>query len=137
MNVKLITIINLVAMCIVNDGVTSQDTLSTAIKDASREFKVSPLILSKIAYIESKYNNTATRINKNSTIDYGAFQINSVHWNKTCIMYNIKRMKGNALCAAKILMMASKYKSKDRYWIGRYHSKTPKLKVKYAKLVGL
>lgn len=134
---KIIILINLIALCVVNNGVTSQDTLSTAIKDASRQYNVSPRILTRIAYIESKYNNTATRINKNGTTDYGAFQINSVHWNKTCLMYNIKRMKGNALCAAKILMLASKHKSKDKYWVGRYHSKTPKLKVKYAKLVGL
>lgn len=88
-----------------------------------------------IAYIESKFDPNAIRVNKNQTIDYGMFQINSVHWTTTCLGLDIFQLQGNAECAARILSSFKHFEIDDPHWIGRYHSKTPSLKKKYFKLV--
>lgn len=101
---------------------------------AAKKYGVPELELFKIAYVESSFGiNAKTRLNPNGTYDIGVFQVNSIHWYTTCKDYNIYKMSGNTMCAAKILAMHYKHKKKDIMWAARYHSKTPSLKAKYAK----
>jgi len=101
------------------------------ILEVSKEFKLQPDKLLRIAYVESRFNHNAIRQNKNGTIDVGMMQINSVHWTTTCKAFDILKLKGNVQCAAKLLSMHKLKASTDMYWIGRYSSKTPSIKFKY------
>lgn len=111
-------------------------TLDQAIDGAAAAYGVDARVLKAIAYLESSGGKfTGPKVNKNGTVDLGAFQINSIHWATTCKMYNVATLKGNALCAARLLKQHKKFKGSDADWVGRYHSKTPSKKVKYAKKI--
>ncbi len=109
----------------------SVEVLKT-IYQAAKQFKVDAQDLIKIAFVESSFKVDARRVNTNGTVDFGMFQINSVHWSKECNAFNIFSLQGNAQCAAKLLSIAKKHADTDVHWTGRYHSKTPSLKVAYA-----
>lgn len=104
------------------------------IYQAAHHFGVDADTLIKIAYVESRFDATAERVNGNGSIDYGMFQINSVHWSKDCKHFNVLTLRGNALCAAKLLRVAKRHAA-DRFWIGRYHSTTLRRKRAYYRLV--
>lgn len=113
----------------------SQEALK-AIYDASKEYKIDAQKLIIIARVESNFVPNAIRVNKNNTIDYGMFQVNSIHWTTTCLEHDVFSIKGNAMCAAKLLFKIKKKHSRtDKLWLGRYHSKTPSLKLKYYNLL--
>jgi hypothetical protein len=110
--------------------------LGGAIEHASAKYSVCPETMRAVAFIESRHNiKVKPRFNTNNTYDVGVFQINTVHWDTTCKEFDIWTLQGNALCAAKILSKIEKYKYVDEYYLGRYHSKTPKLKINYAKKI--
>lgn len=99
---------------------------------AAKRFDVDANDLLKIAFVESSFNPEARRVNGNGSVDFGMFQINSVHWSTTCKKFDVMTLKGNALCAAKLLKAVSKHAETDENWLGRYHSKTPSRKAAYA-----
>lgn len=47
------------------------------IEDASKRYGINPYILYAIAKVESGFNPRAVNYNRNGTVDYGLFQINS------------------------------------------------------------
>lgn len=102
------------------------------IYQAAKRFDVDAQALVKIAFLESSFNADARRVNSNDTVDVGMFQVNSVHWTTTCKAFDVFTLRGNALCAAKLLSIAAKHAETDSDWIGRYHSKTPARKAAYA-----
>lgn len=103
---------------------------------AAAEFHVNAQDLVRIAYTESKFKPDAVRSNKNGTIDYGMFQVNSIHWTTTCKAMKVMQIRDNARCAAKILADIKQHHSHtDTQWLGRYHSKTPSKKAKYCQLL--
>lgn len=102
-----------------------------AIYKAAKRFGVDSNAMIKIAYVESSFKADARKINVNGSIDYGLFQINSVHWSTTCRSFDIFAISGNTLCAAKLLSLAKRHAVNDPTWLGRYHSKTPKHKIAY------
>lgn len=103
---------------------------------AAAEFQVDAQDLVRIAYTESKFKADAVRSNKNGTIDYGMFQVNSIHWTTTCKGMHVMQLRDNARCAAKILSsIKERYSDSDIQWLGRYHSKTPSKKAKYFQLL--
>lgn len=104
-----------------------------AIYQAAKRFDVDAQALLKIAFVESSFHENAQRVNSNGTIDYGMFQVNSIHWTTTCKGFDVFTLKGNALCAAKLIKLASKHAEIDADWLGRYHSKTPSKKHMYVK----
>lgn len=112
----------------------SESTLKV-IYNVSKQFNIDTQILIKIAAVESNFREHARRVNTNNTVDIGMFQINSVHWNTTCKGFNVFTLKGNASCAAKIVKGIERHKDTDPNWKGRYHSKTPSKKKRYAKLL--
>ncbi len=88
--------------------------------------------LIRIAAVESNFREDARRVNKNNTIDYGMFQINSIHWTTTCEEFDVMTLEGNANCAAKIVKgIEERHGETDAQWLGRYHSKTPSRKARY------
>lgn len=110
-------------------------TVLKVIYKAAKRFDVDSQDLIKIAFLESSFRANAKRVNRNGTIDVGMFQVNSVHWNTTCRAFDVFTLKGNAECAAKLLMLAKRGSETDPHWIGRYHSKTPSRKIKYSSKV--
>lgn len=98
----------------------------------SNKYQIDVQDMFKILYVENQtFSETVIKVNKNKTIDYGLFQINSVHWSTTCKGINIMKLQGNVECAAKLIKMHSHFKGKDKAWLARYHSKTKSLKTEY------
>ena len=59
-----------------------KDTVLSYVSTIEKQYQIAPSVLKllpKIALCESDGSTTATHYNKNGTIDYGYFQINSVH----------------------------------------------------------
>ena len=107
------------------------------IYNAAKRYHLNVQDMLKIAFLESSFNSEARRVNKNNTIDYGLFQINSVHWSTTCKEYDIFSVKGNSLCAAKLLAGFKRDADIDEHWIGKYHSKTKSKKIAYANKIAV
>lgn len=115
-------------------GLEISKPVRDAIRQASKLYTIPEVDLYSIAYVESTLNpNTKPRYNVNNTVDVGLFQINSKHWDTTCKEFNVFKLKGNVMCAAKLIKMHEKNATTDAYWIGRYHSKTPSKKRSYIK----
>jgi hypothetical protein len=112
--------------------VFASNELDLAIDKAAQKYNIESQDLRLIAAVESSYSvNPKINENRNKTIDMGPFQVNSIHKNTTCKMFNIETLDGNVLCAAKLIAMHKKHKGTDFYWLARYHSKTPKYKKIY------
>ena len=105
----------------------SSEVLNAIIK-AGRAYNVRPKELFTLAIIESNLNPNVFRTNANGTTDVGLMQINSVNVNK-CLEYNINTIMGNTMCAAKIVASLKAAYPSD--YLGVYHSKTNKYKIKY------
>lgn len=107
------------------------------IYNAAKKYNVDASDMIKIAYVESKFNPSAfNKNNKNGTVDIGLFQINSIHWTTTCKDYDVFSVKGNSMCAAKILSNIKKrHALDDKNWVARYHSSTHSKKYAYAELL--
>lgn len=106
--------------------------LDLAIEKAASKYNIESQDLRLIAAVESSYSsNPKINENKNNTFDVGPFQVNSIHKDTTCKMFNINTLEGNVLCAAKIVAIHKKQKASDPMWLARYHSKTLKFKKIY------
>lgn len=95
-------------------------------------FDIPPLLLKKIATVESSLNPNCININNNKTIDYGIMQINSVHFEELSKHgineSNIMSPRVNILAAALLLKRLTKESGLKMDKIGNYHSKTPVFK---------
>lgn len=103
----------------------------------AKEAKIDSNDLIRIAYVESRFKVNAMRMNGNGTVDYGMFQINSVHWSTKCKDLNIMMFNGNVKCAARLIQEAKTHSDHDSNWLARYHSKTPSKKIRYSKQLKL
>jgi soluble lytic murein transglycosylase-like protein len=108
--------------------------------EAGEHFGIPPLLLKKIATIESDLDANCIFRNKNGTIDYGIMQINSCHF-KELSKYgisktNIMHPRINIFAGAAILARHIKNEGFNIEAISHYHSRTPKYKEKWsAKLI--
>lgn len=110
------------------------ESLDDLITEASKRHGLNEINMRAIAYIESSYGlKINSRTNSNGTKDHGVFQINSIHLKNRCKDLDVKKLRGNVECAARLIKMHKKYKSQDEMWLARYHSKTPKYKKIYYK----
>ena len=137
-----VLVLILIMACVLSYGIHAKATLLNlelinAIEKASEEYNIEPKKLLKIAFVESSLNvNVKPRYNTNGTQDIGPFQINTIHWHNTCSSYDLESLEGNTMCAAKLIRKHSRMKHRDKQWLARYHSKTPRFKRAYhAKLV--
>lgn len=128
-------ILTVVLFTLVSNAKTIKSSHLKTITKVAKEFGLNSNKMIRIAYVESKFNPLAVRHNKNKSIDYGLFQINSIHWNTTCKQFDIFDLEGNVRCAATLIMMHKKHAKTDPLWLGRYNSKTPKYKQKYFDLL--
>ena len=97
--------------------------------EVGAHFDIPPLLLKKIATIESSLNPNCININQNKTIDYGIMQINSVHFSELASYgineSNIMSPKVNILAAAILLKRLTAKGGISFDKVGNYHSKTP------------
>jgi len=118
-------------------ALTVQQATLQVIYEVAHQYNIDAQDLLQIALTESSFNQRAKRVNKNGTVDWGMFQINSVHWTTTCRHFDIRTLRGNAQCAATIIAsLQARHGAKDPNWIGRYHSATPSRKRAYVKRLG-
>ena len=106
--------------------------------EAGKAFDVPPLLLKKIATIESGLNPKALGKNKNGTYDYGLMQINSIHLKKFQKQYGMTKeqlmdTKINIHVGAKLISGIIARHGFSFEAIGRYHSNTPEFKKKWNK----
>lgn len=100
---------------------------------AARKYGVDLNTMRAIAQVESSGGiDKRINYNTNGTHDTGLFQINSVHKSGVCKGMNLADDWQNAECAAILLRSARRHALTDPLWVGRYHSKTPRLKRAYA-----
>jgi soluble lytic murein transglycosylase-like protein len=100
--------------------------------EAGKKYNVHPMLLKKIATIESGLNPKAICKNTNNTCDYGLMQINTIHL-KRLKQYgiseaNIMNPKVNIYVGSWILSETIKRNGFNFDAIGNYHSATPKYK---------
>lgn len=107
------------------------------LKQACTEYHVNYEDMLKIAYVESTFKLNAFNTNRNGTVDVGLFQINSIHHND-CLSsgYDVYTVRGNIYCAVSLVARLKKYEAIDKYWLGRYHSKTKAKKLAYITKLG-
>lgn len=95
---------------------------------AGSYYNIPPILLKKIAVIESGGNPNAIRINDNGTKDYGLMQINSIHFRQLSLWGinegNILNPKINIYAGSWLLSQHIKERGFNLQAIGNYHSKT-------------
>ena len=112
-------------------------SMVATIYKVAKEANIDANDLIRIGYVESRFKINAVRVNTNGTVDYGMFQINSVHWNTTCKGLNVMTFNGNVRCAVRLVKQAKLHSGHDSLWLARYHSKTKSKKILYTKLLKL
>lgn len=103
--------------------------------EAGQHYNIPPLLLKKIATIESGINPKAINKNANGTVDYGLMQINSSHL-RTLSQWginekNILDPKVNIYAGSWLLSEHIKEHGFNLQAVGRYHSATPVYKEKW------
>lgn len=102
---------------------------------AGSYYNIPPLLLKKIATIESSGNPDAIRINDNGTKDYGLMQINSIHLHRLSAWgineRNILNPQINIFAGSYLLSEHIKENGFNLQAIGNYHSKTQMHKEKW------
>ena len=101
-------------------GFKASKTVITSIENAAKHYGLDSKQMLAIAVIESSLKPSAIGYNTNGTIDIGLFQINEKTANSDCEEYNVFNLKGNVMCAAKLL--AKHKKTGDALYIGRFHN---------------
>lgn len=108
--------------------------------ESGKIFAIPPILLKKIATIESDLNPNCITNNSNKTTDYGIMQINSCHF-KELEKIGIKKdeimnPRINIFAGAYLLSIYINQYGFNLESIGRYHSNTQIFKAKWsAKLV--
>jgi soluble lytic murein transglycosylase-like protein len=103
--------------------------------EAGQHYNIPPLLLKKIATIESGINPKAINKNANGTVDYGLMQINSSHLHRLSQWgineQNILDPKINIYAGSWLLSEHIKEHGFNLQAVGRYHSATPVYKEKW------
>lgn len=103
--------------------------------EAGKHYNIPPLLLKKIATIESGINPKALNRNANGTLDYGLMQINSAHLRRLSKWgineQNILDPKVNIFVGSWLLSEHIKAHGFNLQAVGRYHSATPVYKEKW------
>lgn len=125
-------VILLFLSCALSANVSTYDPY---FQKAGNYYNIPPLLLKKIAVIESAGNPNAIRINENGTKDYGLMQINSIHLRRLSVWgineENILNPQINIFAGSYLLSEHIKEKGFNLQAIGNYHSKTQTYKEKW------
>lgn len=108
--------------------------------ESGKMFAIPPILLKKIATIESDLNPNCITNNTNKTTDYGLMQINSCHFKELDSVgikkEDIMNPRVNILAGAYLLSKYINLYGFNLESIGRYHSNTQSFKAKWnSKLV--
>ncbi|HEY1844446.1 MAG TPA: lytic transglycosylase domain-containing protein [Buttiauxella sp.] len=108
------------------------------ITDAAQCFQINPLLIKAIIWQESKNQQRAVNVNKNSTVDVGIMQINTVHFKALKARGIDEELLRKNSCANVFSGTWVLKQSINRYgytWdgIGNYHSRTPAHHDRYVK----
>ncbi|AHM72774.1 lytic transglycosylase domain-containing protein [Yersinia hibernica] len=110
------------------------------IAEAAQCFQINPLVIKAIIWQESKNRQQAINRNKNSTVDVGIMQINTVHFAALKALGIDETLLHENSCANVFSGTWVLKQNIERYgytWdgIGNYHSKTPVHHDKYVKKI--
>lgn len=101
-------------------------------EEVGAHYNIPPLLLKKIAVIESDLDPNSICKNKNGTVDYGIMQINSIHFKKLAKWgiseKNIMNPRVNIYAGGWLLSEHIKNNGFNFQAIGLYHSATPTFK---------
>lgn len=114
-------------------------TMMDCFNEAGRTYKVPPMILQAIAWVESRYDRNAENYNTNGSIDMGVMQINSL-WLEPLAEYGIETRHLYNACfninvAAWILRKQINEVGYNWQAVAHYHSRTPERGENYARKV--
>jgi soluble lytic murein transglycosylase-like protein len=107
--------------------------------EAGRNYKVPPLLLQAIAWVESRYDHNAEHRNTNGSMDMGVMQINSL-WLEPLSQYGIEQKHLYDACfninvAAWILRRQINEVGYNWQAVAQYHSRDVELGDSYARKV--
>jgi len=114
-------------------------TMMDCFNEAGRAYKVPPMLLQAIAWVESRYDKNAENKNTNGSIDVGVMQINSL-WLEPLSEYGIEQKHLYNACfninvAAWILRRQINEVGYNWQAVAHYHSRTPDRGDSYARKV--
>lgn len=114
-------------------------TMMDCFNEAGRTYKVPPMLLQAIAWVESRYDKNANNHNTNGSIDMGVMQINSL-WLEPLAEYGIEKKHLYNACfninvAAWILRKQINEVGYNWQAVAHYHSRTPERGESYARKV--
>lgn len=138
MKIKLFTSVAITLSMLFSPFVAAQKV--DCILEAAQCFQINPLVIKAIIWQESKNRQQALNRNKNSTVDVGVMQINTVHF-KALKNLGIDETQlrenrcANVFSGAWILKQSIERYGYTWEGIGNYHSKTPVHHDKYVKKI--
>ncbi|WP_162917531.1 lytic transglycosylase domain-containing protein [Dongia deserti] len=114
-------------------------TMMDCFNEAGRTYKVPPMLLQAIAWVESRYDKNANNYNTNGSVDMGVMQINSL-WLEPLAEYGIEQRHLYNAClniniAAWILRKQINEVGYNWQAVAHYHSRTPERGDSYARKV--
>ena len=114
-------------------------TMMDCFNEAGRTYKVPPMLLQAIAWVESRYDKNAKNYNTNGSIDMGVMQINSL-WLDSLAAYGVETRHLYNACyninvAAWILRKQINEVGYNSQAVAHYHSRTPDRGESYARKV--
>lgn len=138
MKIILLTTFTFTISILTSSSVTAQKV--DCIVEAAQCFQINPLVIKAIIWQESKNRQQAINRNKNSTIDVGIMQINTVHFKALKELGIDEALLRENSCANVFSGAWVLKQSIERYgytWdgIGNYHSKTPVYHDRYVKKI--
>jgi soluble lytic murein transglycosylase-like protein len=114
-------------------------TMMDCFEEAGNMYKVPPMLLQAIAWVESRYDKNAKNHNNNGSVDMGVMQINSL-WLEPLSEYGVQKKHLYNACynisvAAWILRKQINEVGYNWQAVAHYHSRTPEYGENYARKV--
>ena len=114
-------------------------TMMDCFEQAGKMYKVPPMLLQSIAWVESRYDKNAKNHNTNGSVDMGVMQINSL-WLEPLSEYGVEKKHLYNACynisiAAWILRKQINEVGYNWQAVAHYHSRTPDKGENYARKV--
>ena len=114
-------------------------TMMDCFEEAGKMYKIPPMLLQSIAWVESRYDKNAKNQNTNGSVDMGVMQINSL-WLEPLSEYGVQKKHLYNACynisiAAWILRKQINEVGYNWQAVAHYHSRTPDRGESYARKV--
>jgi soluble lytic murein transglycosylase-like protein len=136
---RVVAIILFVVAAATTAQAEQQRTMMDCFNEAGRAYKVPPMLLQAIAWVESRYDKDAKNHNTNGSVDVGVMQINSL-WLEPLSQYGIEQKHLYNACfninvAAWILRQQINEVGYNWQAVAQYHSRDAERGDKYARKV--